>query len=190
MHRQMWGSFGLLCLSAGMQQFILVIREIWRQDDDNDDDDRIERNNVRFCTISSLHCELFPTRTHKWPRRNSVQTTSNTWGAHHMQHVVCHVVQRDSSAIEFWQSLNRIYFSFVSLAETINWWRGGNRSTRRNPWGWTSERQDSNRWLLSYHRLAPHSDLQSSMQANTWGFSQVFCTHCLITVELPWVCEV
>ena len=33
-----------------------------------------------------------------------------------------------------WQSWNRIYFSFILVAETINWWRrGGNRSTRRKP---------------------------------------------------------
>ena len=44
-----------------------------------------------------------------------------------MQHLVCHGVRRDSSAIKF-----DIYFSFISLAETINLWlRDGNWSPRR-----------------------------------------------------------
>ena len=34
-----------------------------------------------------------------------------------MQHAVCHVVRRDSSAIKF-DNLNRIYVSFVLLPET------------------------------------------------------------------------
>ena len=41
-----------------------------------------------------------------------------------MQHVMYHVVRRDSLA--------RIYFSFILLPETINWWRRGrNRSTQK-----------------------------------------------------------
>ena len=55
--------------------------------------------------------------------------------ANHIQHVVlCHLVRRDSSAIKFDRVWNRIYFSFMSLAETIDWWRrGGNWSARRKP---------------------------------------------------------
>ena len=34
-------------------------------------------------------------------RRNHVQITCNTSGSHHMQHVVCHMVRRDSPAIKF-----------------------------------------------------------------------------------------
>ena len=35
-----------------------------------------------------------------------------------MQHVVCHMVQRDNSAIKF-DSLNQIYFRFIYLAEPL-----------------------------------------------------------------------
>ena len=37
----------------------------------------------------------------KWPGRNRVEITCNTSSAYHAQHVVSHVVQRDSSAIQF-----------------------------------------------------------------------------------------
>ena len=48
--------------------------------------------------------------------------------------VTCHMVQRDSSAIKFDNSGNCIYFSFILLAEPLNWWRrGGSQSTRRKP---------------------------------------------------------
>ena len=36
-----------------------------------------------------------------------------------MQHTVCHVVWRDSSAIKFDYSLDRISFSFIILAEPL-----------------------------------------------------------------------
>ena len=52
----------------------------------------------RFFAISSLRRELSPIRTLKWPVRNRVQITCNTPGVHHVQHVMCHVVSRDSSA--------------------------------------------------------------------------------------------
>ena len=38
-------------------------------------------------TISSLRCELPPTCTLKWPRRNRVQITCNTSSAYHVQRV-------------------------------------------------------------------------------------------------------
>ena len=50
--------------------------------------------------LTSLRRELSPTRTLKWSGRNRVQITCNTSGAYHVQHVVCHVVRRDSSAIK------------------------------------------------------------------------------------------
>ena len=37
----------------------------------------------------------------QWPERHRVQITCNTSGADHVQHVVCHVVRRDSSANNF-----------------------------------------------------------------------------------------
>ena len=49
----------------------------------------------------SQHRELSPTRTLKWPGHNRVQIMCNTSSAYHMHHVMCHEVQRDSSAIKF-----------------------------------------------------------------------------------------
>ena len=45
--------------------------------------------------------ELSPTRPLQWPRRNCVRITCNSAGALHVQHVVCHVIRRNSSAVEF-----------------------------------------------------------------------------------------
>ena len=60
-------------------------------------------------TISSLRRELSPTRTPKCPGCNRVQTTCNTSSAYHVQHVMCHVVRRDSSAIKF----DRVKIAFI-----------------------------------------------------------------------------
>ena len=46
-----------------------------------------------------------PTRTLKWPGCNRVQIMCNPSGAQHLQHVVCHVIRRDSSGIKFDKSL-------------------------------------------------------------------------------------
>ena len=53
--------------------------------------------------LQSPHCaaNCFKHIRSKCPGPNRVQTTCNTSSACHMQHVVCHVVPRDSSAIEF-----------------------------------------------------------------------------------------
>ena len=67
------------------------------------------RRSSRFFTISSLRCELSPTCTLKWPRHNRVKSTFNTWRAYHVQHVVCHLEQRDSSAVKF----DRVEITFV-----------------------------------------------------------------------------
>ena len=71
-----------------------------------------------FSQVFSLRRELSPTRTFPWPRRSRVQITS---GGYHVQRVR-HVVRRDSSATKFWRSWNRVYFSLISLAETLHWW--------------------------------------------------------------------
>ena len=46
---------------------------------------------------------------HSLPRRNRVQITCNTLSAYHVQHIVCHVVRRDSSAIKF----DRVQIAFI-----------------------------------------------------------------------------
>ena len=48
----------------------------------------IQRLNLRFFTISSLHREPSPTSTRKWPGCNLVQITCNTLSAYHVQHVM------------------------------------------------------------------------------------------------------
>ena len=57
---------------------------------DYNNNSRIERRYSRFFTISSQRRELSPTRTLKWPGRNSVQITCNTSSAYHVQ-VSCYV---------------------------------------------------------------------------------------------------
>ena len=83
--------------------------------------------------LQSYHCtaNCLPTRMLKWSGRNCVQITCNTSSACHVQLAACHLVQRDSSAIKF----DRVEIAFILalslLAEAINRWRGGNRSTQR-----------------------------------------------------------
>ena len=109
-------------------------------DDDDDDDNnnnnnnnRIQRRSSRFLTISLRH-QLSPTRTLKSPGRNRVQITCNTSSANHVQHVVLRATWYEGTARLLRQSLNRIYLSFILLAEPLNRWRRGeNRSTRRKP---------------------------------------------------------
>ena len=58
--------------------------------------------------------------TLKWPGCNGVHITCNTSNAYHLQHVMCHVVRRDSSAIKF----DRVEIAFI-WAYFIGWnhWR-------------------------------------------------------------------
>ena len=75
-------------------------------------------------TISSLRCELCQSRTLKWTGRNRMQITCNlscaTW--------------YEGTAQLLSLSLNRLYFSFILLAETMNRWRREEkRSTRGKP---------------------------------------------------------
>ena len=71
---------------------------------------RIERHKSRFFfTISSRRRELSPTRTLKWLGRNRVQITCNTRSAFHVQHVLCHLVLRDSSAISLTEFTSHLF---------------------------------------------------------------------------------
>ena len=106
--------------------------------------------------------------------------------AHHMQHtvrlplqhVVCHVVRRDSPAIMFdwveitfissvfdygmkgqlsyyvWQGWNHIYFIFIWLAETKNWWK---RTRNQRAWRKPDELQKM-----------PHTKAWMQAQSATW----------------------
>ena len=71
----------------------------------NNNNSGIERCNLIISTTSSVRCKLSPTCTLKWPWHksceNHVQIMCNTLGAHHVQHVMCHLLQSDSSAIKF-----------------------------------------------------------------------------------------
>ena len=59
----------------------------------------IERRYSETFTISSLHYELSLTHVLNWPGPNHVQITCNTLRVYHVQHVVCHMVRKDSSVI-------------------------------------------------------------------------------------------
>ena len=99
----------------------------------NNNNNRIQRRYSKFFIISSQCRELSPTRTLKWPGRNSVQITCNTSSAYHVQ-VSCNVPLGTKGQLSYsvWQSWNRIYLSFILLAEPLNRWRRGrNRSTRK-----------------------------------------------------------
>ena len=54
---------------------------------------------------------LSPTGTLKWPGRNGVQITCNTSDTYHVQHTVCRVVWRNSSAMKF----DRVEITFLLL---------------------------------------------------------------------------
>ena len=96
---------------------------------------RIQSRYSRFFTISSQRRELSSTRTLKWPGHNHVQITCNTSSTYHVQ-VSCYMPlgTKGQLSCEVKQSWNRIYSSFILLAEPLNRWRrGGNRSTQRKP---------------------------------------------------------
>ena len=73
--------------------------------------------------LQSPHCPLncLPTCTLKWPGCSQVHIMSNTLGAYHVQYIVCHMVERDSSGTMF-NDLKSHLFQLILLVETINWW--------------------------------------------------------------------
>ena len=75
----------------------------------NNDSNHIERCNSRF--LQSPHCAANCLRHVCSGDQGTVmvQTTCNTRSTYHMQHVTCHVVGRDSSAIKF----GRVEISFI-----------------------------------------------------------------------------
>ena len=70
-------------------------------------------NKSQQYTISSLPLELphelSPTRLLKWARHNHVQIKWNTSSTNRLQHIVCHVVRRNSSAIKY----DRVSIAFI-----------------------------------------------------------------------------
>ena len=84
----------------------------------------------QILTISSLHCELPLTCMSEC---NHVQITCNTSSVYHVQHVVCHVVQRNNSAIKFDRVEIAFTFAIFSWLKQLTDERGENRSTRRKP---------------------------------------------------------
>ena len=69
-------------------------------------------------------------------------------------HVTCHVVGRDSSGIKYDKSLNRIYFSFILLAEHI--WRKQRHQL------WPQDESTANK-LWGTARPAPHHPVHGNM---------------------------
>ena len=53
---------------------------------------RIQRCNLKFCTVPSLCREQSPTCTLKWPRCDRVQITCNRSSPYHVQHVLLHAM--------------------------------------------------------------------------------------------------
>ena len=77
--------------------------------------------------ISSLHRELSPACTLKWPGRN-------TSSGYHVHNDVCNVVLRDNSVIKSDRVQIACILAFMLLAEITNRRRRRrNRSTRRKP---------------------------------------------------------
>ena len=74
---------------------------------------------VRLLTISSLHRELSPTRTLKWPGHNRVEMC-NISSTCHVQRAVCHLAQRYSSDVKFDRVETAFILGVFVLAETIN----------------------------------------------------------------------
>ena len=89
----------------------------------------------KILTIFSLRCKLSPTCTLKWQGRSYVLITCNTLGAHHMQHVMSHMVRKDRSTINF----DRVEIAFIL---TLFYWltpltnEGGEETgiPGENPW--------------------------------------------------------
>ena len=101
----------------------------------NNNNNRIQRCNSRFFTISSLRCE--PSQTHmlKWPGRIRMQITCNKSSTYYMQHVVLHGTWYNGTA-QLWNSTeSKLHlFELYFIGWTINRWRrGGNQSTRSKP---------------------------------------------------------
>ena len=56
----------------------------------------------------------------------------NTLGTYHVQHVVCHLVQRDGLAADLHRIKITFIFSFISKGDAINQLRwGGNQNMQR-----------------------------------------------------------
>ena len=109
----------------GVLMFVQLTHLQWsrgEQSFNNNNNHRFERCSSRFSIISSLRHELFPTCTLKWPGHNRVQVTCNTSNAYHVPFATWY----EGTAL---QSLNRIYTSFILLAEMIKLTNKGGEKT-------------------------------------------------------------
>ena len=121
----------LSCQKPGALGFLLGLVGlvlVYCNNNNNNSNNQVERCNSRFCTVSSLHGEPSPTRTLWWPEHSHVQHINRL--SHATCHVVCHVVQKDSSAIKF----DRVYIVFIVLTESLTDEEGVETGkTRENP---------------------------------------------------------
>ena len=101
----------------------------------NNSNNRIERSNSRFFTISSLHRKRSPTHTLKWIGSNCLQIMCNTSSAYHVQHVMLRTTWYEGTAqLLSLTQLKSHLFEIYFIAWTIyRWRRGPNRSTWRKP---------------------------------------------------------
>ena len=78
---------------------LLLLLLMINNSNNNNSDNHIAGTIEDFYNLFTVQ-ELSPTRTLKWLGRNGVQITCNTLSAYHVQHGMCHVVQKDSSAVK------------------------------------------------------------------------------------------
>ena len=76
--------------------------------DNNNNKNCIQRRSSRFFTVFSLHRELSPTRTLKWPGRNCVQIKCSTSSVYHIQPVMLRATWYEGTA----QLLSLTEFNF------------------------------------------------------------------------------
>ena len=86
---------------------------------DSSSNSDIKRYNSRLFTISSLYCELCPACVLKWSWCSCVQITCNTSHTSCVRCVLCHMVQRDNSAIKFCKVEITFYFIVVYFEITL-----------------------------------------------------------------------
>ena len=123
--------------------------------DNNNNNDRIEWLSLRF--LQSPHCAEDCLQHIGSSGQGPVMC--NTSSTYHTQHVMCHVVWMDSSAVKFDRVKIAFILAFNLLTDTINWWKGG----RRLGGGWAGGE-------TGVQRKPPDNELQKIPHTKAWNF--------------------
>ena len=83
------------------------------KENSNNNNNCIERCSSNFFQSPYCAANCFQHLTLKWPRCSRAQITCYISSAYRVQHVVCHVVRRDSSAVKF----DRVEIAFILALE-------------------------------------------------------------------------